>query len=35
MAAAQEAEKHGDEAWIDIYDEDIHQFQPEPTHKIH
>ena len=24
------------EAWPDTYDEEyIHQFQPEPTHKIH
>ena len=34
--AAQAAENHGDsEAWPDTYDDvRMHQFQPEPTHKI-
>ena len=37
MEAGQAAENHGDdEARPDIYDEEyIHQFKPEPTHKIH
>ena len=37
MAPVQAAENHGDNgAWPDIYDKAyIHQFQPEPTHKIH
>ena len=37
VAAAQEAENHGGElGWPDIFCEGfIHQFQPEPTHKIH
>ena len=37
MAAAQAAENHGDEwglTWY-FYVVYIHQFQPEPTHKIH
>ena len=32
MAAAPVAENHGDEYGDEGY---IHQFQPEPTHKIH
>ena len=29
-------QKQLSDAWPDIYDEGyIHQFQPEPTHKIH
>ena len=37
MAAAQAAQNHGDEWGLtDTYDEGyIHQFQPEPTHKIY
>ena len=37
MAAAQAAESHGMiETSPNIYNEGcIHQFQPEPTHKIH
>ena len=38
MAVAQAAEKHKEmsEVWRDTYDEGyIHQFQFEPTHKIH
>ena len=37
MAAAQAAENHGDE-WVfrdTYYEAYTHQFQPEPTHKIH
>ena len=39
MAAAQAAENHGDEWYLQQSDIDnaqyIQQFQPEPTHKIH
>ena len=39
MAAAQAAENHGDEWYLQRSDIDnaqyIQQFQPEPTHKIH
>ena len=37
MAAAEAAENQGDsEAWSNTYNEGyIHQFQPEPTYKIH
>ena len=37
MAAAQAAENHGDDnTWSTINDEGyVHQFQPEPTHRIH
>ena len=37
MAAAQAAENHGDEWGLTWYYDEvyIHQFQSEPTHKIH
>ena len=37
MAAAQAAENHGDELGLTciFYEGYIHQFQPEPTLKIH
>ena len=36
MTTAQAPENHGDEWGFDTYDEGyIHQFQPEPTNKIH
>ena len=36
MDAAQAAENQLSEAWLDIFYEGYtHQFQPEPTHKIH
>ena len=39
MAAEQAAENHGDEWYLQRSDIDneqnIQQFQPEPTHKIH
>ena len=37
MAAAQAADNHGDDWGLTWYLDEgyIHQFQPEPTHKIH
>ena len=37
MALAQAAGNHwDDEGWPDIYNEEyLHQFQPEPTYKVH
>ena len=36
MELAQAAGNHwDDEAWPDIYEGYLHQFQPEPTYKVH